>query len=109
MEFDACATTGAIDTSRHGGYGSRINRVTSAQANTLFEEIKIKWANHGYKLPRVIFWNLDCRQENIPAIGDGFSFVSGFSMNMIEQILSGEDGYSLMMKKLDTERYACIS
>ena len=109
MEFDACATIGAIDTSRHGGYGSRINRVTSAQANTLFEEIKIKWANHGYKLPRVIFWNLDCRQENIPAIGDGFSFVSGFSMNMIEQILSGEDGYSLMMKKLDTERYACIN
>ena len=109
MEFDACATTGAIDTSRHGGYGSRVNRVTSAQANTLFEQIKIKWANHGYKLPRVIFWNLDCRQENIPAIGDGFSFVSGFSMNMIEQILSGEDGYSLMMKKLDTERYACIN
>lgn len=109
MEFDACATIGAIDTSRHSGYGSRVNRVTSAQANTLFEQIKIKWANHGYKLPRVIFWNLDCRQENIPAIGDGFSFVSGFSMNMIEQILSGEDGYSLMMKKLDTERYACIS
>ena len=109
MEFDACATTGAIDTSRHGGYGSRINRVTSVQANTLFEQIKIKWANHGYKLPRVIFWNLDCRQENIPAIGDGFSFVSGFSMNMVEQILSGEDGYSLMMKKLNTERYACIN
>ena len=109
MEFDACATTGAIDTSRHGGYGSRINRVTSAQANTLFEQIKIKWANHGYKLPRVIFWNLDCRQENIPAIGEGFSFVSGFSMTMVEEILSGEDGYSLMMKKLNTERYACIN
>lgn len=109
MEFDACATTGAIDTSRHGGYGSRINRVTSAQANTLFEQIKIKWANHGYKLPRVIFWNLDCRQENIPAIGEGFSFVSGFSMTMVEEILSGEDGYSLMMKKLDSERYSCIN
>lgn len=110
MEFDACVTTGPIDTSYRSGYGYRIiNRVTSAQANTLFEQIKIKWANHGYKLPRVIFWNLDCRQENIPAIGEGFSFVSGFSMNMIEQILSGEDGYSLMMKKLDTERYACIN
>ena len=109
MEFDACATTGAIDTSRHGGYGSRINRVTSVQANTLFEQIKIKWANHGYKLPRVIFWNLDCRQENIPAIGEGFSFVSGFSMTMVEEILSGEDGYSLMMKKLDSERYSCIN
>ena len=109
MEFDACATVGAIDTNRHSGYGSRVNRVTSAQANTLFEQIKIKWANHGYKLPRVIFWNLDCRQENIPAIGEGFSFVSGFSMTMVEEILSGEDGYSLMMKKLNTERYACIN
>lgn len=109
MEFDACATIGAIDTSRHSGYGSRVNRITSAQANTLFEQIKIKWANHGYKLPRVIFWNLDCRQENIPAIGEGFSFVSGFSMTMVEEILSGEDGYSLMMKKLDSERYSCIN
>ena len=109
MEFDACATIGAIDTSYRSGYGYRVNRVTSAQANTLFEQIKIKWANHGYKLPRVIFWNLDCRQENIPAIGDGFSFVSGFSMTMVEEILSGEDGYSLMMKKLDSERYSCIN
>ena len=104
MEFDACATTGAINTNHYNSYG----RITSAQANTLFEQIKIKWANHGYKLPRVIFWNLNSRQENIPAIGDGFSFVSGFSMNMIEQILSGEDGYSLMMKKLNTERYSII-
>ena len=75
---------------------------------TLFDNIVQKWAHYGYELPRVIFWNLDARQNNIPALGGRFSYVSGFSMTMIEQILSGEDGYSLMMKKLDTERYACI-
>ena len=32
----------------------------------------------------------------------------GFSMNMVEQILSGYDGYDLMMMKLDTERYSVI-
>ena len=105
MEFDACATTGPSFTDRYGNYGYKI---TASQTDTLFEKIKKKWASHGYKLPRVVFWNLACRHENIPAIGEGFSFVSGFSMNMVEQILSGEDGYSLMMKKLNSERYACV-
>ena len=63
---------------------------------------------YGYELPRVIFWNLDARQNNIPALGGRVSYVSGFSINMVETILSGKDGYDLMMEKLDTERYACI-
>ena len=104
MEFDGCATMGSASTNRYA-YGKRI---TTENRDTLFEAIKKKWAAHGYKLPRVIFWNLDARQENIPAIGEGFSFVSGFSMTMVEEILSGGDGYSLMMKKLNSERYSCI-
>ena len=63
---------------------------------------------YGYELPRVIFWNLDARQNNIPALGGRVSYVSGFSINMVETILSGKDGYDLMMEKLDTERYASI-
>lgn len=109
MEFDRCATMGTPSSDRyHYGYDDPA-RITSKNRDTLFEKIKKEWAEYGYKLPRVIFWNLDCRQENIPAIGEGFSFISGFSMTMVEQILSGEDGYSLMMKKLNTERYACIN
>ena len=106
MEFNACMSCGSRSTDRWG-YGSRING-GEAGVNTLLEGIAQKWARYGYELPRVIFWNLDARQDNIPALGGRFSYISGFSMNMIEQVLSGEDGYSLMMKKLDTERYACI-
>ena len=57
----------------------------------------------------MIFWNLDARHQNIPAIGDGFSYVSGFSMNMVECILSGKDGVDLMLEKLNSPRYEAIS
>lgn len=77
--------------------------------NTLLEKIAIQWRNAGYEMPSLIFWNLNARQENIPALGGRFSYISGFSMNMVENILSGKDGYSLMMDKLDSERYSVIS
>lgn len=107
MEFDACATIGEPVLNRYGDYNSN-QRINSTKINTFFETLKDKWSSYGYKLPHVIFWNLDARHNTIPAIGDGFSFVSGFSMDMIEQILSGEDGYSLMIKKLNTDRYKNI-
>ena len=70
------------------------------------ERIKKQWELEGYKLPQVIFWNLDARQNNIPAIGEGFSYVSGFSPNMIQAILGGKDGYDLMIAKLvESGRY----
>ena len=92
MEFDRCT-----------GYH------TEQDMNTLLENIAQEWQRYGYELPSLIFWNLNARQENIPAIGSHFSYVSGFSMNMIENILSGKDGYSLMLDKLDSERYSVIS
>lgn len=102
MEFNGCLTCGPACISQWGG--STYVRDT----DTLFETIAKRWAACGYELPRVIFWNLDARQENIPALGGRFSYVSGFSMNMVETILSGKDGYDLMMDKLNTPRYECI-
>lgn len=98
MEFDACVTD-----------GSSYHRVGSnAGMNTLLERHAQKWLRAGYELPRVVFWNLNARTKNIPALGGRFSYVSGFSPVMIEQILSGKDGYALMMEKLNTPRYAAI-
>ena len=102
MEFNGCMTCGSASAGRWGG-GSYVR-----DTDTLFETIAKRWSIHGYELPRVIFWNLNARQENIPALGGRFSYVSGFSMNMVETILSGKDGYDLMMEKLNTPRYECI-
>ena len=84
--------------------------MTRNNAKTLMENIREKWARHGYRMPHLIYWNVDARQNNIPEdMGCGLvSYVSGMSPSIFEQILSGKTGYDLMMEKLDSERYAVI-
>ena len=109
MEFDGCISCGPASTG-HGYWHDDCRRITGGAqgVTTLLESIAQKWSAYGYELPRVIFWNLNARNNNIPALGGRFSYVSGFSMNMIETILSGKDGVDLMLEKLDSERYAVI-
>lgn len=109
MEFDGCISCGPASTGR-GYWHDDCRRITGGTqgVTTLLESIAQKWSAYGYELPRVIFWNLNARNDNIPALGGRFSYVSGFSMNMIETILSGKDGVDLMLEKLDSERYAVI-
>ena len=104
MEFNECATSGPISTSRWG-YGSR-----NVPNETLFETMAKKWRSHGYDMPKLVFWNVEARQNNIPMKDEGYvSYVSGMSPTIFQQIMSGKTGYDLMMEKLDTERYACIA
>lgn len=105
MEFDGCLTCGARSTDRWG----RIRPLDRSQIDTLIETKVKEWASAGYTAPRVIFWNLDARQPNIPAIGPGFSYCSGFSMSALEGVLSGKDGVEMMRTVLEGERYAPIS
>lgn len=100
MQFDGCVTFGV---SRGWNY-----RITADEINSDLEKIKLQWVAEGYDFPQVVFWNLRASQNNIPAIGEGFSYVSGFSPNMIECILSGKDGYDLMVEKLMSTRYAKV-
>ena len=103
MEFDSCVSFNNYD---NWGY----YRMTSESSiKTGLESIKEEWARKGYKLPQVIFWNLNARNNNIPAIGEGFSYVSGFSASMIDTILGGKNGYDLMIAKLvESGRYDAI-
>ena len=105
MEFDSGLTCGARSTDRWG----RIRSMNRSQIDTLIEAKVKEWASAGYTAPRVIFWNLDARQPNIPAIGPGFSYCSGFSMSALEGVLSGKDGVEMMRTVLEGERYAPIS
>ena len=79
-------------------------------AKTLMENIREKWARHGYRMPKLIYWNVDARQNNIPediGVGD-ISYVSGMSPSIFDTILSGKSGYDLMMDKLNSPRYEVI-
>lgn len=101
MEFDHCVSENKSCYSRGGS-------ITLDKAETLFDTMRKKWNSYGYKMPRLIFWNLDARQNNIPAIGDSISYVSGFSMAALEGVLSGKDGYDMMIEMLNKERYSVI-
>lgn len=107
MEFDCAMSYGDVKRSSYF-YGYENYLRGEGAVNTLLEQIARTWAQNGYELPRVIFWNLNARTQNIPALGGRFSYVSGFSMSAIESVLSGKDGYDLMMDTLNRERYAPI-
>lgn len=104
MEFDQA--TGSWDWRYNGT--ERVEAYTRT-ANTLMEKISAKWQRAGYEVPRLVFWNVQARQNNIPMLDSGkCTFVSGFSPVLFEQIMKGLTAWDLMMDKLDSDRYACI-
>ena len=101
MEFNSCVTSGARSNNRWGG-GSNVN-------DTLFEAMAKKWASYGYKMPRLTFWNVQARQNNIPMRDDGHvTYVSGMSPVIFEQVMKGLTAWDLMMDKLNSARYEVI-
>jgi hypothetical protein len=82
---------------------------SSKDTRTLMEDIEAKWNRAGYKMPSLIFWNVDARNNNIPMeMKDGVSFVSGMSPSIFQQIMSGKTAIDLMMEVLNGKRYEVI-
>ena len=104
MEFDRARGYG-----RTYDWATHTYKTNNATPETLMEGIACKWSECGYKMPHLIFWNVDARQNNIPMLGNGpISYVSGFSPSIFQTIMTGKTGYDLMMEKLNSERYAVI-
>ena len=104
MEFNHCVTSGPVVNQRWWYGGAPIT-----PNDTLFEAMEKKWASHGYKMPNLVFWNVQARQDNIPMRSEGnVNFVSGMSPVIYEQLMKGKTAYTLMMDKIDSERYAPI-
>ena len=104
MEFDSCATTNTV--SRNGWYSSCV-RPTA----TLFETIEQKYRAAGYKIPRLVFWNVNSRTGTIPVKENdlGVALVSGFSVNIAKMVMSGKtDPYECLLEALNVERYQPI-
>lgn len=98
MEFDSCASGGSSY-----DYWA-INRPTK----TLFDEIEKRFECHGYKMPRLVFWNIASRTGTIPVKQNdiGVALVSGFSPNIATMVMSGElDPYKCLMETLNSDRY----
>ena len=101
MEFDSCATCGS-----QTGYWSR-----KRPDSRLFNVIRQKYEAAGYKLPRLVFWNVNSRTGTIPVKENdlGVALVSGFSQNVASMVMSGKlDPYECLMETLNSERYKPI-
>lgn len=84
--------------------------IETPRKTTLMEDISAKWARSGYNMPKLIYWNVNARQNNIPIkIENGISFVSGFSPSIFKSIMSGKTAFDLMYEVLNSERYSKIN
>lgn len=104
MEFDSCATT---NSSRSSGWYSYRERPTT----TLFKTIEKRYKDAGYKLPRLVFWNVNSRTGTIPVKENdlGVALVSGFSVNIVKMVMSNKtDPYECLLETLNTERYQSV-
>jgi hypothetical protein len=78
---------------------------------TLMETIAAKYARYGYKLPKLVFWNIMSRTGTIPVKENelGVSLVSGFSANIMKMVMANEtDPYVQLVKLLKGKRYEVI-
>jgi len=91
MEFDSC--------------------MNNADA-TNFENAKDIFAKYGYSLPRVVFWNVQSRNNQQPVTTNeqGVALVSGTSPRIFSMIKTGTlTPYAFMMETLESERYKKIT
>jgi len=90
MEFDYCANHAEM---------------------TNFECAKKKFAKYGYKLPQIVFWNVESRnlQQPVTKNEQGVALVSGTSPQIFSMLSEGIlDPYSFMLETLSAKRYERI-
>lgn len=91
MEFNACVRNASLSN---------------------FENAKHRFAEHGYKLPQIVFWNVASRNSNQPVTMNeqGVALVSGCTPRLFSMVARGElSPYAVMMEVLESDRYAKIS
>jgi hypothetical protein len=88
------------------------NAACPSNRNTNLEVIQAKYKAAGYKMPSIVFWNLNGNSTQTPVKSDtnGTCLVSGYSPSILKTILSGKTTtpYDEMLKVLEAERYAAI-
>lgn len=79
--------------------------------NTNYEAVKKMFEKAEYKLPNLVFWNVNGRVGNVPIRYNdkGVALISGASPSIIKSILSNDiDPITIMNKTIETERYNFI-
>ena len=90
MEFDCCSNAGM----------------------TNFQSAKKKFEEHGYLLPRLVFWNVQSRRRQQPVTRNeqGVCLISGCNARIFSMLKTDTlDPYHFMLQVLNSERYAPLA
>lgn len=96
MEFDGTVVGGYYD---------------NPEPANLFETIRREFADKGYVMPKLVFWNVNSRRNAIPLMENdyGVTLMSGYSVALCKMVLTNEtDPYMALVKELLCDRYAMI-
>lgn len=89
-------------------YSRRRNTVN----DTLFDRIAAEYEENGYRMPRLIFWNVCGRTDTIPKVDneEGLCLLSGFSQNAMKVAADPgkKDPYEALLAVLDSPRYRAV-
>lgn len=90
----------------------QFNCVRGGEDKTLYEYARQEYAQHGYELPQIVFWNVRGRIGSSPATKDdnGVQLISGCSPSIFEFALTGDfkTPYEFMIEVLTSKRYEQI-
>ena len=78
---------------------------------TNFEVIKDKYESAGYKIPNIVFWNVNARSgKNLPTQKNeqGVALVSGLSPVIFKMAVENKTPEQIMLDTINSERYAPI-
>ena len=79
---------------------------------TNFEAARAKYAKYGFRLPQLVFWNVNSvnKQQPVRKNDRGVTLVSGMSAQIFGMLKDGNmDPYSFMMSVLGSDRYKNIA
>ena len=79
---------------------------------TFTEEMRNRFAEHGYEMPKLVYWNVDSRKDTFLASKNDPNaiLVSGQSASTFKNLIKGIDlsAFEIMEQTLNDTRYDCV-
>lgn len=88
-----------------------IDRYMSGRGLGFVETMKNKYAQFGYELPKLIFWNVEARNDTFLSQSEDVINISGQSASIFKTFigaLNGKTGWDIMIETLNNKMYDCV-
>ena len=75
-------------------------------------KMRALYAAHGYKLPKIVLWNVNARKDTVLSQSEDVIFISGQSASSFKALCQNLDGvtaYEMMLRVLNGPAYAKVS